>query len=121
MKIQFYDFKALYKFITRPASWLIILAVVIFITISTLIFVYGFDTRTPNRLICERASNASMVIILMSGFLFIVTSIASVGSLFVIVDNWLNKRKFNIHDIWLPLAAVCLGIISFTLQINVCG
>ncbi|BBO99996.1 hypothetical protein SFSGTM_07050 [Sulfuriferula nivalis] len=121
MHIQFYDLKTLYKFISRPASWLIILAVIIFITISALIFLYGFDSRMPNRLVCTNASNTNMVIILISGFLFIVTSIAGVGSLFVIADNWLRKRKFNFHDLWLPLAAICLGIISFTLQMKVCG
>jgi amino acid transporter len=121
MKIQFYDFKMLYKFITRPASWLVILAAAIFITISTLIFVYGFDARMPNRLMCTNASNINMVIILISGFLFIVTSVAGVGSLFIIADNWLKKRKFNFHDLWLPLAALCLGILSFALQLKVCG
>ena len=113
--------KSLFQFLARPISWLIILAAVIFIGISSVIFIYGFDFRLPERLVCGNASNTYMVIILMTGFLFIVTAIAGIGSVFNIVDSWRNNKTFNLHDIWLPLAAICLGAVSFALQMMVCG
>lgn len=113
--------KSLFQFLARPISWLIIFAAVIFIAISSVIFIYGFDFRLPERLVCGNASNTYMVIILMTGFLFIATAVAGIGSIFNIVDTWLNKKTFNLHDIWLPLAAISLGTVSFALQMQVCG
>jgi len=121
MKDYFQDFKTLFRFLIRPSSWLIIFFGVIFIAISAVIFIYGFDFRLPERLVCSSASNTYMVLILMTGFLFIATSVAGIGALFNIVDSWLNKRKINISDIWLPIAAACLGAASFILQMKVCA
>ena len=120
MKSILYEINALKNFLCRAESWVIIFFFIAVAIIAALIFTFGIDFKNPVRLLCKDANQFALLMSLMSGFLFIATSVPAIGAVIQLIDRYKKRLSINYYELWLPLVATALGITTVTIQAISC-
>lgn len=115
------DVKSLCQFLSRPASWIVLVFVAIVAAIVVVFVKSGFDFSMPQRLVCAGANDDRMVVLFIVGFVFLALSVASVGAILSMMDDFMKKRPVEFSNVWLPVAALVCGGFSYYMLRTTCA
>ena len=114
------DFKSVCKFLCKPSSWIVLTFAGAILLIGAGILLSGFDFGVPARLVCSSADDKYLVLLFILGFIFLILSVAAVGAILIMIENFLARRPPDYSGLWLPVAALGCGLVSYAILKMAC-